>query len=171
MQALLMRTHTERQAATMSLLSLRPLHGLAPLGLLVLRVVVGFVMFAHGWQKWTGGPDGWLAAGWLASLGVPAPVFFAWVVLVVETAGALMLVAGLATRVWAGLIAIDTLAATILVKLPMEGTLFGILAPPNVGPGAELDLTLMAAAIALLLVGPGPISLDRTLGIERDRAF
>ncbi len=33
-------------------------------------------------------------------------------------------------------------------------------------PGAELDLALLAGNIALIVHGPGPISLDHQLGIE-----
>jgi len=35
------------------------------------------------------------------------------------------------------------------------------------GAGYELDLALIAGALALVLMGPGPVSLDRLLGIEK----
>jgi len=54
--------------------------------------------------------------------------------------------------------------ATIAVKLDI-GLIAGAGAPM---PGAELDLTLIAGLVAVLLLGPGRPSLDHLLGIERD---
>jgi hypothetical protein len=34
--------------------------------------------------------------------------------------------------------------------------------------GAELDLALIAGFVAILLLGPGTLSLDRALGLEGD---
>lgn len=33
-------------------------------------------------------------------------------------------------------------------------------------PGAELDLTLLAGLTALMILGPGPLSVDRATGLE-----
>ena len=37
-------------------------------------------------------------------------------------------------------------------------------------PGAELDLSLIAAFLGVLFVGPGRFSLDHLLGVDRARA-
>jgi uncharacterized membrane protein YphA (DoxX/SURF4 family) len=42
----------------------------------------------------------------------------------------------------------------------------GLIAPPQQGAGAELDLALIAGFLAILFAGPGSLSLDRALGIE-----
>jgi uncharacterized membrane protein YphA (DoxX/SURF4 family) len=46
----------------------------------------------------------------------------------------------------------------------------GFLSPQGGEVGAELDLALIAGFLAILLAGPGKISLDYGLGIERGTA-
>jgi len=58
------------------------------IGLLILRVALGIGMIAHGWPKLNPsgpmkGPAGF--AGFLKQMGVPLPLFFAWVVALLET--------------------------------------------------------------------------------------
>jgi putative oxidoreductase len=134
--------------------------GVSLLAPLVLRVVTGVVMAAHGYNKISSGPSNF--AETLAGLGVPAPEFMAWVVTLVELVGGILLVLGLLTRIAGLLIAIDLAVATLLVK-----TSVGLIAAEGQGPGAELDLALLAGALALALMGPGPVSVDRAIGLER----
>ena len=73
-------------------------------GLLILRLGLGIVMIAHGWPKLNPngpmkGPAG--VAGFLKQLGIPLPTFFAWVVALLETVGAALLILGLGTRILA----------------------------------------------------------------------
>jgi putative oxidoreductase len=130
---------------------------LAPL---VLRVVAGLVMAAHGYSKLAAGPSTF--AEMLQGLGVPAPGFMAWVVTLVELVGGILLILGLITRIAGLLIAIDLAVAALLVKVDV-----GLIAGPGEGAGAELELTLLAATLALALMGPGPVSIDRAVGLER----
>jgi putative oxidoreductase len=51
--------------------------------------------------------------------------------------------------------------AILLVKINV-----GLIAPPQQGAGAELDLALIAGFLVILFAGPGSVSLDRALGIE-----
>jgi len=46
----------------------------------------------------------------------------------------------------------------------------GLIAPLGSGTGAELDLALIAGFLVVLLAGPGKLSLDYALGIERKAA-
>jgi len=60
-------------------------------GLLILRVALGVIFPFHGWLKIN--PQGQVKgaagfAGFLKQMGVPMPLFFAWVVILLETAGA-----------------------------------------------------------------------------------
>lgn len=147
----------------MGAFSLSPLHRFAGYAPLVIRVLVGIVMAAHGWQKLMGGPAAF--GEFLGSLGVPLPGLMAYVVILAELGGGILLILGLLSR-WAGLILTINLAvAILLVKVNV-----GFIAPPEAGAGAELDLALIAGFVTILLAGPGKVSLDHVLGIEGDLA-
>src|SRR5215212_6998497 len=135
--------------------------GYAPL---VVRVLVGVVMAAHGWQKLQGGPANFGQA--LAGLGVPLPTLMAYVVTFVELVGGILLIVGLLSRLAALLLTIDLVVAILLVKVNI-----GLLSPPDgSGVGAELDLALIAGFLVVLLAGPGKLSADHALGYEGDLA-
>lgn len=106
--------------------------------------------------------------GFLASLGVPSPTLFAWIVGIVELLGGLLLLAGLFTRYAAVLLATDMFVATWLVHLPNG---FAV----DTG-GYEYTLVLMLVSIALVFSGPGRLALEyaifdrELLPGDRDRA-
>ncbi|OGB89468.1 MAG: hypothetical protein A3G35_09460 [candidate division NC10 bacterium RIFCSPLOWO2_12_FULL_66_18] len=123
-------------------------------GITVLRVVVGIVFLAHGGQKlFVWGFGG--VAGFLGQVGIPAPMLAAVVVTLVEFLGGLALLLGLFTR-WAAIpLAINMAVAILTVHLRAGFFL------PN---GYEFALTLLAANVALILLGSGEASLDSLLG-------
>ncbi|MEK6718123.1 MAG: DoxX family protein [candidate division NC10 bacterium] len=123
-------------------------------GITVLRVVVGIVFLAHGGQKlFVWGFGG--MAGFLGQVGIPAPMLAAVVVTLVEFLGGLALLLGLFTR-WAAIpLAINMAVAILTVHLQAGFFL------PN---GYEFALTLLAANVALILLGSGEASLDSLLG-------
>ena len=137
----------------MRALSLPPLHRLAGLAPLALRLGVGLVFIVHGWQKLTGGPaspDGF--AGMLTGLGVPAPGLFAWLVTAAELGGGILILVGLLTRLATLPLIANLIGAIVLVKTDL-----GIVAPMGAPlPGAEVDIALIAGMVALLLLGPRP---------------
>lgn len=151
----------------MRTLALSPMNRLAGLAPLVVRVIVGVIMAAHGLQKLAGGPGNF--GGFLAQMGVPAPTPMGYVVTFVELVGGILLILGLFSRLAALLLTIDLVVAILLVKVNI-----GLIAPADQpGTGAELDLALIAGFLVVLLAGPGRLSLDYILGIERapeDRA-
>ena len=125
-----------------------------------MRVALGGIILVHGLGKLldvgpaaTGGVSGF--AGFLASLSVPFPELMAWVVALVETVGALMIIGGLFTRYAATLVAIDMAAATWLVHLPN-----GFLVAEG---GFAYTLVLGLIAIGLVLSGPGRLALDHAI--------
>lgn len=112
---------------------------------LVLRIALGIVFIAHGWGKVTG-IEG--TAAFFGDVGIPLSSFFAYVVAAVEFGGGILVLLGLFTRVAAALIGIVMIVAIFTVKLS-DGFLGGY----------ELDFTLLCVAIALMLLGNGPVSL------------
>jgi putative oxidoreductase len=143
----------------MRTLSLSPMNRLAEFAPLVVRLIAGIIMAAHGLQKLQAGPANF--GGLLAQLGVPLPTLMGYVVTLVEILGGILLIAGLFSRLAALLLTIDLVVAILLVKVNV-----GLIAPPQQGAGAELDLALIAGFLVILFAGPGSLSLDRMLGIE-----
>ncbi len=123
-------------------------------GITVLRVVVGIVFLAHGGQKlFVWGFSN--VADFFGQVGIPLPMLAAIVVTLVEFLGGLALVVGLFTRWVAIPLALNMLVATLTIHL--RGGFF-------VPEGVEFTLTLLAANVALALLGSGEASLDRLLG-------
>jgi putative oxidoreductase len=133
----------------------------AGLGLFLLRLILGVVMFVAGWKKLFdfGVP---MFAKALAGLGMPLPEFLAWAVTLVEVVGGAFIIIGLLSRLSALLLAIDMVVAILLVTIHV-----GFLSSSGKS-GVELNLLLIAGFMAILFAGPGPISVDRLL--ERGRA-
>lgn len=129
--------------------------------LLILRVVVGIVFVAHGAQKlFVWGHAG--TAGAFAQMGLPMPAVAAFYATWVELLGGIALIPGIVTRIAAVLLAIDMLGAIVFVHMKNGFFL------PN---GAEHALTLLAAAVALAIGGPGAWALDDLRGgARRDTA-
>lgn len=118
----------------------------------------------HAWLKLnprepSKGPAGFI--GFLKQSGVPLPGLLGWVVILLESVGAALLVVGLGARIVALGLAIDMLTAILLVKRRMMKARF---MEPN-GSGWEFEFALMVASLALVLTGAGTIALDRVLGL------
>lgn len=132
--------------------------GLVPFAPTILRVIVGFVFFQYGLNKLPN-PDGF--ASFVGSLGVPASSVFAWIVIALETAGALALIVGILVRPVALLFLVEMTVTSLLVKVERG------IAPSEGGAGLELDLVLWGAAAVLVILGAGRISIDRDV-LRRD---
>lgn len=127
-------------------------------GLLLLRVVVGGIFFAHGSQKllgWFGGPGLGGVRGWLGGIGFRAPAAMALLVACSESSG-LLFALGLFTPFVA-----VALTATMIVAVATTHWKNGFF----VGKGGyEFNLALAAGAVSVAMTGPGRFSLDRALG-------
>lgn len=127
------------------------------------RVALGLVMLPHGAQKllgWFGG-YGWSGTmGFLTgTVGLPAAV--AALVILIESLGALALVAGIAGRVMAAGIAAIMLGAVATVHL--SHGFFMNWSGTQGGEGCEYHVLALALAAVVMLRGSGAASLDRTL--------
>ena len=125
----------------------------------ILRFALGAVFIAHGWQKFFQFtiPG---AQGAFGTMGVPAAEIAAPVAASLELVGGAALILGLATRIVAAALAVEMLAALALVHLPA-----GMFVDQG---GLEFVLVLAAGAAALVLVGPGRLSVDGKLFGRRD---
>ncbi len=131
------------------------------IGLLILRLVVGLGLAAHGAQKLLGWFGGYGIAGTAQfleqQLGFRPGRLFAVQAGLAEMFGGLFLAAGFLTPAAAAALVAVMLVAAVSVHL--KGGFF------LQNGGYEYTLVLGAAALALAFMGPGAISLDRALGI------
>ncbi len=88
-------------------------------------------------------------------------IFVAWVVALLETVGAVLLILGLGTRILAVGFVIDMVVATRLVRIGMGKSPFS----GGQGIGWEFEFILAAVALALLFTGSGRIALDPIVGL------
>lgn len=130
-------------------------------GLLVVRLIFGATMAAHGSQKlfgWFngGGVDG--TAQFFKASGYPAAKFLAVVAGLIETGGGVAIALGLLTPLAAAAVLGNMINAT---GIKWGG---GFFAPQ----GVEYELLLTCVAGALTLAGPGRIAVDRSLPVLRE---
>ena len=131
------------------------------IGLLILRVVLGLTLAAHGMQKLAGWFGGYGLKGtgqFLEQLGFVPGKRSAFLAGLAETGGGLLLVLGLATP-----LAAAAFVATMLVAVVTVHGKNGFFATKG---GYEYNLVLAVAALSLAFTGPGALSLDALLGIE-----
>jgi putative oxidoreductase len=130
---------------------------------LVVRVVTGLVMLAHGVQK---------AFGWFGGYGfdgtmhfftdtIGLPYFLGVLIIIGETAGALALMAGWLTRINAAGFIIIMLGAiaTMSWQHGFYMNWYGV----QTGEGYELHLLMIGLSLSLLLTGGGKLSVDHVL--------
>lgn len=125
-------------------------------GLLVVRVVLGLTVAAHGAQKlfgWFGGGGLEGTGQFFTTIGYPSGRTMAAIAGLTETLGGLGLALGLLTPL-AGAAVLGTMINALAVK--WGG---GFFAPQ----GVEYEVLLIAGAAGLALTGPGRIAADRFL--------
>jgi putative oxidoreductase len=123
----------------------------------LLRLVIGGILFMHGWAKLTG-PGITGVGGYMAKIGlVPGPAF-ATAAIFLETVGAICLAVGLFTRFFAAALAIEMAIALVTVHLT-KGFSVG-------AGGYEYVLLIGVVLFAIAIRGGGPYSVDAKLGKE-----
>jgi putative oxidoreductase len=127
---------------------------------LVLRVVLGVVIFAHGAQKlfgWFGGNGFSGTMGFFTNV-MHLPWLIAFLVIIGESLGSLALIGGLLTRLTAASYVVIMLGAIATVHWPVGFFMnwFG----KQQGEGFEYHLLVIAISAALLITGGGKWSID-----------
>lgn len=135
---------------------MRFLERLQPLGLLVLRLVLGAIMIAHGFPKAFGGVHHHVE--FVRSLGIPG--WLAYLSIAAELGGGILLVVGFLTRFVALCALIDMLVAIFTVHFKN-----GFMGQGNY----QFPLALAAIAFSLILFGSGPIAIDWLWGSKGGR--
>lgn len=137
-----------------------------------IRLAVGYGFMAHGYAKLSRGPETFAAV--LHTLGVPDPLFAAWAATLTELIGGAAVLVGVLIP-WVSIpMVVVLLTALVTVHLPYgffsvkfvevteAGIKFGTV-------GYEILLLYLGGLVALMLGGPGAISLERWLEWRRDR--
>ena len=130
------------------------------IGLLVLRLVVGLTMAAHGGQKlfgWFGGYGLAGTGGFLESLGFRPGRVHAALAGGGELVGGLLLALGLLTPVGSAIVIAVMVVAIVTVHLAK-----GFFVSDG---GFEYNLVIIAATAALAFTGAGAYSLDAVEGL------
>ena len=130
---------------------------------LILRVTLGIIIFAHGAQKlfgiWGGHGIEWTVEAWKQWWQIPSILTLS--VIFVESFGALLLIFGVLTRVWAFLIGIIMLVAIYLVHFKW-GFFMNWYMQPQTGEGFEYHILALSIITVLFIKGGGKWSLDLT---------
>jgi putative oxidoreductase len=130
---------------------------------MIVRIVLGVVFFAHGAQKMLGWYGGYGFSGTMGfftkTLGIPAPLAF--LAICAEFFGGLGLILGLLSR-----IAALGIGVNMLVAIAMIHRHFGFFANwfgNQKGEGYEFHLLVLAIVLAISVRGAGALSLDRAI--------
>lgn len=124
-------------------------------GLLLLRLLVGWVFLSEGIQKFLFPAE--LGAGRFVKIGIPAPQFTGPFVGVVEIVCGALLMLGLATFYATVPLLIDIAVAIATTKLPMLPRQ-GFWAAMHEG---RTDLCMLLGLLAIACLGEGGLSLDQ----------
>ncbi len=123
-------------------------------GMFVLRVAVGIVMIAHGYNHIFRGGKIEGTAGWFESLGMKPGILHGWLASLTELgAGAMLIVGFLTPLAAAGVVGVMLVA---LITNHLKNGFF-IFRP---GEGYEYVLTLALTGLAIAGVGAGKWSID-----------
>jgi len=137
---------------------------------LPLRLIVGFGFMQHGLAKLSKGPDAFAAI--LQAMHVPAPQLMAWLTISTEIGGGLAVLLGGFVALAAVPMAAVLLVAVFTVHLPYGFSSIKLIGVTAAGaqfgpPGYECDLLYLACLVALVMAGPGPVSIDEFISAAR----
>ena len=135
---------------------------------LFIRIALGAVILPHGAQKvfgWFGGQGMEKTLQAFAAMGFPT--WATGCLMVVETLGAVLLILGFITRLWA--LGIGVSISICMYLNHLQHGFFMNWFGAQKGEGFEYHLLVLGICVALLIRGGGMISVDRGLGDERKK--
>ncbi|UVT20267.1 MAG: DoxX family protein [Nitrospira sp.] len=140
---------------------------------LLLRLIVGYGFMAHGYAKFTRGPEQFI--GILTSIGIPMPQLMGWATIIVQLLGGLCMVLGTCVLFWSIPMAAILIVAAVTVHWPygfssikLQSVIDG---RAQFGqPGYETDLLYLVCLAVLVVGGAGPYAVDNMLARKMDRA-
>lgn len=130
---------------------------------LIIRLTIGLVIFPHGAQKvfgWFNGPGFTKEMSFFTET-LHLPWIIAFLVIFIEFAGAISLIIGFATRVWA--IAMVILFTGIIFTEHLQHGFFMNWFGNQQGEGYEYHLLIIGLSISALINGSGKWSIDRMI--------
>jgi putative oxidoreductase len=127
--------------------------------LMLARLILATIMFAHGYQKLFINGLGRTTQGF-ESMSIPVAIFSAAFVTVVELVGSVLVLAGALITVVAACYMIVMVGAAVFVHIPN-----GVFAVDN---GWELVGAIAALLLVLAAVGPGRWSIDHAVRTRQD---
>lgn len=133
---------------------------------LVLRIGLAVAMFPHGAQKalgWFGG-GGFSATmqGFTSPEGMALPAVLAFLAIMAEFVGPMLLASGFLTRLGAFAIGC-TMGVAIALVHGQHGFFMNWHNTPGAKEGFEYHILALAIALALVIAGGGKLSVDRAL--------
>jgi putative oxidoreductase len=125
--------------------------------LLLVRLIVGATIIAHGVNHWLGGGRIEGTARWFSGLGLRHGRLQAWMSVITEVGAGALLVIGLLTPLACAAVISVMLIAGLLAHRPNGFFVFR--------DGYEYVLVLSVTCLAIATVGPGKLSADYAAGI------
>jgi putative oxidoreductase len=130
-------------------------------GTLLLRLMIGVVYVMHGYLALVilGPPT---VASYITRMGYPQALAtaLAWYLVAAHLAGGVLIIIGLWTR-WAALANVPPMASAVVLLHLKQGFFMTPVGPTTVG-GYEFSLTVLVATIALVFLGSGALSAERS---------
>ena len=130
-------------------------------GTALLRIWLGILFVMHGYLGAVVlGPEA--IAGYTTRMGFPASagVALGWYLIAAHLVGGALLVIGLWTRA-AALVNVPVIASAVFLLHLQQGFFM------SAAGGSEFTLTVLVATLAVMLLGPGALSVDHAISDRR----
>lgn len=136
------------------------------LGFSIARLTLGLVIFPHGAQKLLGLFGGYGFTGTMEALTTQMglPSIIAASVIIIEFFGAISLIFGFFSRLWA--LAFTGLFTGIIFTAQLQHGFFMNWYGNQAGEGYEYSLLVIGLALSIILNGSGKWSLDRIISVK-----
>ena len=126
-------------------------------GKALLRIALGIIFVVHGYHRFAGGARA--TATFITKMGFPAEfsATLAWYLIIVHVVGGALMVVGFWTRIAA------------FLQLPIMVSAVALLHWKEGFDELEFPVLVLVATLAVVLVGPGTVAVDRAAGGGRRR--